>query len=72
VSLDRFEAEDRFNSVRRGGVGLTEPAPQRRVHSPELDHLISAMAVFRGAEAEATSLMVHERPQSTLLTASVV
>lgn len=72
VSLGRFEAEDRFNSVRRGGVGLTEPAPQRRVHSPELDHLISAMAVFRGAEAEATSLMVHERPQTTLLTASVV
>ena len=71
VSLNRFDEEDRFVPVRRGGVGIPPPALQEKLHSPELDQLITAMAGFRGGEVDVVNLTVHERHQNTWIATSV-
>ena len=58
-------------SIRHDGVGMPKQALRGRLHSSELDQLISAMAGFRGGEADAVNLTVHERHQNTWLATSV-
>ena len=71
ASLNRFDAEDGSGPIRHDGVGIPQPALRGRLHSSELDQLISAMAGFRGGEADAVTLTVHERHQNTSLATSV-
>lgn len=71
VSLNGFDVKEGYGLIRRGSAGIPTTS-QQRLHSSELDQLISAMAGFRGGEADVVNLGVHERHQSTWLVTSVM